>query len=512
MNEQQLVEEVNRYLVDKSYQYAILIEGEWGCGKTYFVENRLTQEINNLEKNRGKRKIKYISLYGCKSIDEIKEAMAWTFAEEASKFSENKGKISQEKVESILSTSKSIISRIREKILPDVSITNIIANWIMLKNYIFIFDDLERCDCPINEVFGFINGLVEHEETKVILVANEKEISIKENRESKEMQYMVALNENIDWSGERENILEQSKRINSKINSSELEKRRELLFQNDEYDNAYKKIREKLIGVTLHYDPDIKIICEKIIGNSVENNTLKNEMLNYSDMFCNYMEQYSHNNLRTFQFFISKVSYLVKKMEQASIKDYEIEVRKYIIEETFICAIEYKSNYQEPSEEWERALIKVRPRMLSVKMYVETGQFIYKNFNKELNKYVDEQILNNIDSQDPLNLLSNYYYENSQKWCEDKIDEIKGKLKDNKYPTFSYGRILICVQCLIDIGFELSIEEFKRLMSINISKTDRLYEIDLINLKFENPKIRDKIISNITEINKFILNKNLLNF
>lgn len=86
-------------------------------------------------------------------------------------------------------------------------------------------------------------------------------------------------------------------------------------------------------------------------------------------MFCNYMEQYSHNNLRTFQFFISKVSYLVKKMEQASIKDYEIEVRKYIIEETFICAIEYKSNYQEPSEEWERALIKVRPRMLSVKMY-----------------------------------------------------------------------------------------------------------------------------------------------
>ncbi|MFR2037329.1 MAG: P-loop NTPase fold protein [Anaerobutyricum sp.] len=73
MNEQQIVEEVNRYLVDKSYQYAILIEGEWGCGKTYFVKNRLTQEINNLEKNRGKRKIKYISLYGCKSIDEIKK-------------------------------------------------------------------------------------------------------------------------------------------------------------------------------------------------------------------------------------------------------------------------------------------------------------------------------------------------------------------------------------------------------------------------------------------------------
>ena len=46
-----------------------------------------------------------------------------------------------------------------------------------MNNYIFVFDDLERCDCPINEVFGLINGLVEHEGTKVILVANEKEIS-----------------------------------------------------------------------------------------------------------------------------------------------------------------------------------------------------------------------------------------------------------------------------------------------------------------------------------------------
>ena len=44
----------------------------------------------------------------------------------------------------------------------------------------------------------------------------------------------------------------------------------------------------------------------------------------------------------------------------------------------------------------------------------------------------------------------------------------------------------------IDIGFELSIEEFMRLMSINISKTDRLYEIDLINLNLRIPKYEIK--------------------
>ena len=36
-------------------------------------------------------------------------------------------------------------------------------------NAVLVFDDLERCDCPINEVFGFLNELVEHEKTKVIL-------------------------------------------------------------------------------------------------------------------------------------------------------------------------------------------------------------------------------------------------------------------------------------------------------------------------------------------------------
>src|SRR5690606_22201504 len=41
---------------------------------------------------------------------------------------------------------------------------------------LFIFDDLERCDLPINRVLGYINEFVEHEDRKVIIIANEKEI------------------------------------------------------------------------------------------------------------------------------------------------------------------------------------------------------------------------------------------------------------------------------------------------------------------------------------------------
>lgn len=45
MTEKQIIDEVLRYINDDTYNYAVLIDGEWGCGKTYFAKNSLTAEI-----------------------------------------------------------------------------------------------------------------------------------------------------------------------------------------------------------------------------------------------------------------------------------------------------------------------------------------------------------------------------------------------------------------------------------------------------------------------------------
>ena len=53
MTEQQVRDEVLRYIDDSSYNYAILIDGEWGSGKTYFISNILAQKcdlVNNINK------------------------------------------------------------------------------------------------------------------------------------------------------------------------------------------------------------------------------------------------------------------------------------------------------------------------------------------------------------------------------------------------------------------------------------------------------------------------------
>ena len=86
MTEQQIIDEILRYLHDDSYNYAVLIDGEWGSGKTYFVNNTLTKIIEKQESDlETSRKVQYISLYGCKAISDVQENIAWSFAEDARK-------------------------------------------------------------------------------------------------------------------------------------------------------------------------------------------------------------------------------------------------------------------------------------------------------------------------------------------------------------------------------------------------------------------------------------------
>ena len=199
MTEKQITEEILRYLKDVSYNYAVLIDGEWGSGKTFFANNILTKAINKQEVNlKTNRSVKYISLYGCKDMTDVQENIAWSFAEDARKKIKNRIKwgTTVEKVSSnILLSSQKIGNVIMKKLLPEASLYKISSDWLNLGSFIFIFDDLERCDCPVNEVFGFLNELVEHENTKVIIIANEKELMTFADTQSLELQYYLTLDD-----------------------------------------------------------------------------------------------------------------------------------------------------------------------------------------------------------------------------------------------------------------------------------------------------------------------------
>ncbi|HHF2762830.1 TPA: P-loop NTPase fold protein, partial [Haemophilus influenzae] len=58
------------YLEREDVEYATLLTGKWGCGKTYFIKNYI--EKKSKEK---KYKFIYISLFGLKDIPSVNDAI-----------------------------------------------------------------------------------------------------------------------------------------------------------------------------------------------------------------------------------------------------------------------------------------------------------------------------------------------------------------------------------------------------------------------------------------------------
>lgn len=511
MTEKQITEEILRYLKDESYNYAVLIDGEWGSGKTFFVNNILTKEINKQEANLNtNRSVKYVSLYGCKDMADVQENIAWSFAEDARRKIKNRMKwgTTVEKVSSnILLSSQKIGNVIMKKFLPEASLYKISSDWLNLGSFIFIFDDLERCDCPVNEVFGFLNELVEHENTKVIIIANEKELMTIADTQSLELQYYLALDERVQWpKTDEDNVWSVICKKPEGVSLTELEKRRSLLFPVEE-SGDYCRIREKLIGVTLKYDPNIPEIISQIIETSNCESSVKGMLRGKKESFEDTMEYYHHRNLRTFQFFLSKVTYLLGQLENIKIdQEYYEAISNQVISETFMQAVRFKSNYQPPKDNYTWLSIEQDTNFHSVKQYVESGTYDYKNYENEVLKYQNE-LKADVFSDDPYYLLYRQYYYQTQVWCEEQLDKMIKQLRTNKYPISLYGRIIMAIQRLIDLGFdEQYMNEAKKWMLENISNSGEVEEIDPDLWFVEDREFRDRVIAIVADINEAIKN------
>ena len=72
LDDKEILSILEDYVKDERYEQAVLIDGEWGCGKTYFVKNLL---IPKLRQEFDSFAILYVSLYGFSNIMEIEDAI-----------------------------------------------------------------------------------------------------------------------------------------------------------------------------------------------------------------------------------------------------------------------------------------------------------------------------------------------------------------------------------------------------------------------------------------------------
>ena len=510
MTEQQIIDEILRYLHDDSYNYAVLIDGEWGSGKTYFVNNTLTKIIEKQESDlETSRKVQYISLYGCKAISDVQENIAWSFAEDARKVIQDKnnfGTTGQKVSNNILLSSKKIGNAILKKFLPNMPLYEIASDWLNLGSFIFVFDDLERCDCPINEVFGFLNELVEHENTKVILIANEKELSGIAEIQYLELQYSLTLDDRIIWPTPNTSSSWAVRSSNSThISLDEMERRRKLLFPTKEANSNYRRIREKLIGVTLKYEPNISLIISEILKSSKYDSSIKDMLEKKKEAFSSEMQNRNHKNIRTFQFFLSKVSYLLEKLSDINTDpEYLDIIKEHIISETFYQAIKFKSNDQ-PSRTMHAQLKKEQEaKFQSIKQYIEAGTYNQKIFEDNVLN-LQKELQAQIPDDDPYYLIYQQYYLQPQDWCEDQLEKVLQRLDENKYPIAFYVKIITSIQRLIDLGFDDEyMNRTKQLMLTNITKMNEVKLIDSDLWYIENKQTKAKVTEVITDINHAI--------
>ncbi|MDO9213192.1 MAG: P-loop NTPase fold protein [Methylococcales bacterium] len=227
------------YNFEKPPEYAVLLKGNWGVGKTWFI----TKTLETFKQDGGK--YLYVSLYGINSYEEIEgEFFKQLHPLLSSKSMTLAGKIAKGLLKTTIHIDIDQDKRPEGNVssqIPDINLPEYLTK---TEGFVLVFDDLERCSININNILGYINHFVEHQGYKVIIIANEDEILAKEKD-----------------------------------------------VKNDD-SITYKRIKEKLVGKTFEIEADLnsalqffinEIPCDKVQRLCNANIQLINELYENSD-------------------------------------------------------------------------------------------------------------------------------------------------------------------------------------------------------------------------------------
>ena len=172
-----ITKNINHYLDQNQPAHALLITGDWGAGKTYFVDS-LIEEKNKIENSQ--IKIIKISLFGVQKTSEIDLKIFQSLHPIlGSKYTQLAGNILKGalsfgfKFDIPLELDKKTESSLTLK-LDQLTFLDFFSKDGKGQKLVIIFDDLERSNVDPKELLGYINHTVEISKIHTILVAHEK--------------------------------------------------------------------------------------------------------------------------------------------------------------------------------------------------------------------------------------------------------------------------------------------------------------------------------------------------
>lgn len=174
---------LNDYLQIDSPGYGVLIKGDWGCGKSFFIKQWKKSleggDVDNDEEYVNLKPI-YVSLNGVTNTGQIDEAIKREISPILhGKFMKGVGKAMKFAASIALrfnvdavgdASPEQMVCTIDPKMLLECDPTKVRGKRIL------IFDDLERAMMPIEETLGYINYFIEQVGCSVIIVGDDKNI------------------------------------------------------------------------------------------------------------------------------------------------------------------------------------------------------------------------------------------------------------------------------------------------------------------------------------------------
>lgn len=458
--------ELNNYILhylkkDKTHT-AIMLTGEWGSGKTYYIEKEL---VPFLKKNDAISIV--VSLYGLNDISKISKSI----------YMEMRMSILTGMQSETITTGRLIAKTIIKNIiglsginlgLEDEDLEKLYKS-VDLKDKLLILEDVERSNINIASLLGYVNGLVERDGAKVLLVANENEII-----RDKEFGYYK----------------KSVKKENDKV---------EIPLKEDV--KQYLRIKEKTISDTIQFSGDFDQAVNHIID-GFENSKLKiifqhNQELNkiVSDIVINRC----FKNLRTLIFAIQKTIDIIDEFDCDNYED-----------DFFECLlfgnIYFSSNIKVAEfPEWDGDdYLSVKlgsndmPLMRFAYDYIRWQNFDKKSVHKAYKAYKDFRFFErNAEYKDrDLRVLSNYYIQkegdvlSALKNIEKKL-RIRDQIGIRAYCKLAYYMIYVGSQLGFNYkkSFELMIQNAK-----GIGRKDNL-DADIYfahTYSFENEEIKNE--------------------
>ena len=443
-----LVESILDYVRADYTDYAIMINGEWGSGKTYFWNNKVRNKIESLRLNGKQYTTIYMSLYGISNLEDISK------------------KIFIETTQLMDKNLKRYMYAHNQLTIPEYAKTGLdMANFFgVTKNgdrvdyeqffttddKVLCFDDLERANVDVIDILGYINNFVEHDHIKTIIICNEKELSNKLKSSNLEMKTFIAT-----YLLDKEGDL-------SKTDKPMVEKIRDKIEYVFDKANDYERIKEKLIGETFEYVPEFAYIIDGLLMRYSKDEDLIRFLKENSQLLVSTFNKSGTRNLRILKHALNdfkKIFDMVNKYYTNT----NYKVLKTMLIFTIAISFEIKAGKItknkfiniENNEEYKAILVSSRVLMDNRQFYIkEFDNNYYYNFKAEYRffKFIEiyvrtrifdmkvfkrdmEVIINTIDT-DKLpgykRLLTEEYWKISDEQFNGVIEEVVDDVKNGR--------------------------------------------------------------------------------